>query len=74
MIRGLCKQWKQPFGYFLTGNSIPSSDFKCLLLEAIDLVTKAGFKIVCLICDQSPINQGLYRDLKISNDKPFFFP
>lgn len=59
MIRGLCKQWKQPFGYFLTGNSIPSSDFKCLLLEAIDLVTNAGFKIVCLICDQSPINQGL---------------
>lgn len=61
MITGIYKQWKQPIGYFLTCNSLSSSTFKSLVHEAIDLIIEADFRIVCIICDQSPINQVCFE-------------
>ena len=68
VIRGLCSPLKQPvFGNF----DCPMT--KDRLFHLLDSIWAAGYKVKCISSDQGGSNQGLWRELQVSHDNPFFF-
>lgn len=73
MVRGLCKKWKQAFGYFFSCESTSSTALKHLLDEGISKLVACGLDPVAVVCDQGSNNQKLYtKEYGISEEKPYF--
>ena len=45
---------------------------KTLLDSVIRSVEDTGFKVTFMTCDQGPDNLGLYTDLKITSERPWY--
>lgn len=71
MVRGLNTNWIQPFSYHFSQDSTTSEDLRYLLLGTIDSINNIGLKVRVVVSDQSFTNQGLYRMLGITIEKPF---
>lgn len=73
MIRGLKSKWKQPFGYFITGATIPSSILSKLLLQCVEKVISVGLDPKVVICDQGSNNMScMYTHLGVTINEPYF--
>ncbi|GBO27697.1 Transposable element P transposase, partial [Araneus ventricosus] len=72
MAIGIVKNWKQILGYHFTSSSEVYS-LQELIHEAIDILQSCELEVVSIVCDQGPNNQGLFRELKVTKDAPFFF-
>lgn len=71
MIRGLNKNWKQSFAYYV-GNP-NGHELHQILERAIKELQNIGFNIVALSCDQGSSNRSAYSKFKVTVDKPFIF-
>ncbi|CAL1300856.1 unnamed protein product [Larinioides sclopetarius] len=71
MARGIVKNWKQVIGYYFTS---PTDKFslKGLVEEAIDVLQSCQLEVASIVCDQSPKNKGLFKELKVTTEKPYF--
>ena len=67
LLRGLCSSWKQPifFGFDLTFH-------KEKFLEILQKIQKVGLIPIGSVCDYSPSNRGLLKELNISPENPSF--
>lgn len=72
MLRSLTGKWKQPFGYFLTRGTMPSTVLKDEIMMAIEKVKSTGFIPICFVMDQGTNNMSAVRQLGVSQDKPYF--
>ena len=67
IIRGLCSNWKQPlffkFDFKFTKNSFE---------ELAKNIQNIGLIPIATVCDFSPINRGLLKELNISFENPIF--
>lgn len=73
LIRGVHSNWKLPFAYFVSGNTIKNIDLKKLILEGIQYLLNAGLNVVSVICDQGKNNQSALKMLGVTKENPFFF-
>ena len=74
MVRGLCKKWKQVFGYFFSCESASSAALTYLLHEAVRELVQCRLDPIAVVCDQGANNQRLYKkELGITPEKPYFF-
>ncbi|CAL1273975.1 unnamed protein product [Larinioides sclopetarius] len=61
----------QVIGYYFTS---PTDKFslKGLVEEAIDVLQSCQLEVASIVCDQSPKNKGLFKELKGTTEKPYF--
>lgn len=67
MLRGVYSKWKIPIGYILTEKGIKSDNLQTILLDFLKAVEESGFRPIIVTCDQSRINQKVFRDLGVVN-------
>lgn len=76
MIQGIRKNWKQPFTYYFTKDTISSSSLKCLVVETITALQSIGLRVLCTICDQGVTNRTaikmLIEEKIIDKTEPYF--
>ena len=67
LLRGLCSNWKQPidFGFDLSFN-------KESFLEILQKIQNCDLIPIASVCDFSPSNRGLLKELNISSESPIF--
>ena len=71
VVRGLCRKWKQVFGFFYSCESASSNVLKHLLHEGISKLVNCGLEPIGVVCDQG---ERLYmKELGIDEKKPLFF-
>lgn len=73
MVRSDFAQWKSIISYFPSKTAVTGESLKNLILENIELLTKIGFKVATIICDQGSGNRSAYNLLKVQKKKPYFF-
>ena len=72
MVRGLATKWKQPVGYFLSAGTVTGKTLQSLTRTCIDKLTKIGFSVKVLICDQGSNNRQFLESFeKVTCDRPF---
>jgi hypothetical protein len=67
MARGLIGKWKQPI-YIDFDQKITSN----ILKDIISKLNAINYEVVACVCDCGGGNMGLWRDLEITFDKPWF--
>lgn len=72
MARGIFSSWKLPLCYFLTNSGSNSCQLQQILLKVLKVCLLAGLNVKCIICDQAPQNQKLFKLLQITKEKPYF--
>lgn len=73
MIRGIFLNWRIPFVYYLTKNSIKGSELKELILYYVSYCKlKLGITIKATVADQGSGNQSAYKLLGVTRDNPSF--
>ncbi|GLV46415.1 hypothetical protein CBL_20754 [Carabus blaptoides fortunei] len=72
MIRGIHENYKFPFAYFLSKNSVNKDNLLTLVKDCITMVNKYGFNVIATVCDQSSVNQSAIKKLGVTPDKPLF--
>ena len=71
MVKGLCMKWKQPLGYFLTGNTTAAERLRDLLSLVVQKLADIGLTVMVVICDQGATNQQMFKLFDITVEKPF---
>lgn len=72
MVKGLFNNWKQPFAYYFSHNTVSASNLKNILYEIITELKAIGLKVRVLVGDMGPSNIALSKSLKISPENPYF--
>ena len=67
MVRGICHNYKQPVWCGFDTDMTPA-----LLKGIIRAVEARGFKVLSSVSDLATTNQGLWRDMGITSEKPSF--
>ncbi len=67
ILRGLCSNWKQPifFAFDFTFN-------KASFLNLTQKIQNIGLIPIAAVCDYSPTNRALLKELQVTNENPFF--
>lgn len=74
MLRGIFNNWRIPFCYYLSKNSIKGDNLKELILKYISYCKMTfNLKIVALVSDQGTPNQKAFKLLGVTRETPFFF-
>lgn len=73
MARGIYSSWKIPIAYFFSNNSVNKRDLKELIIYVITNITKIGFSVRTLVCDQGTNNRGAINLLGASTENPYFY-
>ena len=74
MLRGVFSNWRIPFSYYLSKNSIKGENLKDILLNYISFCKKNfGLKILATVADQGTPNQKAYKLLGVTRESPYFF-
>uniref|UniRef100_A0A1Y1JZB1 THAP-type domain-containing protein n=1 Tax=Photinus pyralis TaxID=7054 RepID=A0A1Y1JZB1_PHOPY len=63
MIKGVYRQWKQPFSFTFSNGPLSSTQLKQLIEEVITVCQQVGLKVVATICDQGSANQAAINAL-----------
>nr|CAH7759939.1 unnamed protein product [Callosobruchus chinensis] len=72
MIRGLCKNWKQPLSYVLVNSVCPARKLEQLLKKNIERLQCIGLNVLAVVCDMGSNNIKLSENLQITAERPFF--
>lgn len=72
LIRGDFSNWKSVVSYFPSKNAITGESLKSLIIKNIDVLTEIGFKVSCVISDQSS-NWSTFNQLTVSKNQPYFY-
>lgn len=79
MVRGLNRDWKQPFAYYFSEKGISSEDLAVLIPKIINAVNSTGLKVRGVVMDQASTNSSALNIL-ITGSKtiekhnyPYFF-
>jgi hypothetical protein len=67
MVRGICKNWKQPIYY-----EYDSPMTKSILLEIIHRLESIGLKVVCTTSDFGAENQALWKNMGVNEVTTYF--
>lgn len=67
IAEGLCKKWKQPFGFFPSHNTALTEALKRLVETAISKLHAIGLHVHVMVCDQGATNQQMFRLLHARN-------
>ncbi|KFM73110.1 THAP domain-containing protein 9, partial [Stegodyphus mimosarum] len=72
MVRGLCKKWKQVFGFFFASHTT-SSDMLCsLVMEALSKLFDCGLTPVAIVCDGGANNMMCYtKAMRVTEERPY---
>lgn len=74
MVRGLLYKWKIPISYYISAQSVTSSNLNLIIKLALEKLFKIGLKIRVITCDQGSNNRSLYyKYLNICEEKPYFY-
>lgn len=73
MLRGLKRQWKCPFAYFLSKNGTKKTPLALLIDLCLEKLFKMGFSIRVMVSDQGSTNSAAIKLLGISKDNPYYF-
>ncbi|GBM30909.1 Transposable element P transposase [Araneus ventricosus] len=71
MARGIVKNWKQVLGYYFS-SSTDKFSLQKLVLEAMDILQSCQLEVVSIVCDQGPRNQGLFKEMNVTSENPYF--
>ncbi|EZA62951.1 THAP domain-containing protein, partial [Ooceraea biroi] len=71
MIRGMCRSWKQPLGYYFLHSTFPADQLKLIITEAISKLQGIGLKVVALITDMGSNFIQTAKLLKVT-ESPYF--
>lgn len=72
MVQGLRTKWEQPVAYFFSNTSVPPKKFKLITIQTIEMLQNIGLEILGLICDMAGTNIGLFKELNVSEECPYF--
>lgn len=72
MVRCLFDKWKQPIGYFFSGNAMKGHVLKQIIEEGVKRLLHIGFDVRAIVCDQGSNNRSAFMSLGVTEDKPFF--
>nr|CAH7738813.1 unnamed protein product [Callosobruchus chinensis] len=72
MIRGLCKNWKQPLSYVLVNSVCPARKLEQLLKKNIERLQCIGLNVLAVVCDMGSNNIKLSKNFQITAERPFF--
>lgn len=67
MLRGVYKNWKQVIYY-----EFDSAMTATIITSIIKAHKNIKFHVVAVVCDMGPTNMGLWRELGINCEKPYF--
>lgn len=70
--RGIYSSWKIPLGYFISENGVKADQLQRIVLKSLELLESCGLKPVGITCDQSRVNQKLFKNLGASSEQPYF--
>jgi hypothetical protein len=73
LLRGLNSNWVFPLAYYFSEGNTRSAEFKNMLYECLDVVSRIGLKVRAFVCDQGFTNQGLYNILGVNVNAPYFY-
>ena len=71
MLRSVTRNWKQPFGYFLTSGTMKCDILKDKLVESVKLIQNTGYIPTCIVLDQGSNNAAAVRKLGVTLEKPY---
>ncbi|KAJ8926618.1 hypothetical protein NQ314_020982 [Rhamnusium bicolor] len=63
MIKGICRQWKQPFAFTFSSGPAKSPEIKDMIKKVITSCQSIGLNVVATICDQGSSNQAAINAL-----------
>ncbi|KAJ8935141.1 hypothetical protein NQ314_012959, partial [Rhamnusium bicolor] len=63
MIKGICRQWKQPFSFTFSSGPAKSPEIKDMIKKVITSCQSIGLNVVATICDQGSSNQAAINAL-----------
>lgn len=68
----ITKSMKQTIGYYLLSSKTSTVKLQDIISRAIDRLYESNVIVKCLVCDQAPINQSLFKQLNITSSQPYF--
>lgn len=71
MIKGIKSKTKQPISFTFSKSGIRKEDLKTLVRKIIIELTSIGLKVISTICDQSPTNVAVIRELREETQKKY---
>lgn len=71
IVRGKDNNWCYPSPYYFSKDNTTSEELERIVKKSIEALQEIGLRIRIGICNMSFTNQGLYRNLKITHDKPY---
>ena len=72
MCRGLKRNWKQPFGYFLSNGCIPGEILSDKIKDGLRHLISTGLNPVAVVMDQGSNNQKAAKLLGVTEEQPYF--
>lgn len=72
MIRGMCKSWKQPVGYYFLHSTFPADQLKNVITEAINKLQRIGLKVIALVTDMGSNFTLMAKLLNVTTNSPYF--
>jgi hypothetical protein len=58
MIKGICRQWKQPFSFTFSSGPTKQLQLKDMITKVITSCQNIGLEVVATVCDQGSSNQA----------------
>lgn len=71
MIRSDFDTWKSVVSYFPSKNAITGTLLKELIYKNLDILSKIGYVVSTITCDQGSSNRNCYKLLNVTKDKPY---
>lgn len=73
MIHGIFQPSKQILSFTFAKGATSSKKLKTFTIQCIEKLGEIGLNVRAVVADQGPNNRGLFNQLKVSKDKPYFF-
>lgn len=72
LVKGMYNNWKQPLAYFFVHNCCSAADLKDIIFTSLRKLKEIGLKPRLIVSDMGPSNIKLSKNLKISEETPYF--
>jgi len=75
MVQGVASNWKRPFAFYFTRNSVSKDDLIIILCqEIIPTLQAIGLIVKCTVCDRGPTSEAVIKALvkNAPHDEPYF--
>nr|CAI5856161.1 unnamed protein product [Callosobruchus analis] len=70
---GIYCNWKVPIAYYFTRNGVKADILSEIIEKNLIYLGNFGLRRLAIVCDQSSVNQKLYRSFKVTPENPHFY-